>query len=194
MTTTARLSDRAISRVFDRLLGRYGNQFTAKFSRIEIHNDVETDVGMLGAKEAWAEELGGFAENLDAIAYALKNLPTDFPPNALQFADLCRTGAKYVKSNAPVPALTYTYDQDKARKFAADLAEVVNSANRGADPRFWATHPKSHLAFEYIRGAAENNPTVFQPCIDHLIAEGKVSEDGKHLLRRYAGAGEWVKV
>ncbi len=193
MSSTSRLSDQWVSRIFDRLLGRYGNQFASKFSRIETHNKVETDVGMLGAKEAWAEELYGFAENPDAIAYALKNLPSDFPPNAIQFAELCRAGAKYVKSNEQVPALTYTYDQSKAKKFADELADVVNSANRGSDPRFWATHPKGHLAFEYIRGAASNNPAVFQPCIDHLIAEGKVSEDGKKLLQAYAGNGEWKK-
>jgi hypothetical protein len=193
MNTIERLSDQWVSRIFDRMLGRYGNQFAAKFSRIETHNNVETDVGMLGAKEAWAEELSGFADNPDAIAYALKNLPSDFPPNAIQFAELCRTGAKYVKSNAPVPALTYTYDNAKGKKFADELADVVKSANRGSDQRFWATHPKGHLAFEYIRGAASNNPTVFQPCIDHLIAEGKVSEDGKKLLQAYAGNGEWKK-
>ena len=188
--TTNTLSAAWVDRIFAKLIGVYGSQFNAKFSQIEGGKDI----GMALARASWAEELAGFHDNPDAIAYALKNLPGDFPPNAVQFADLCRAGAKHIKSNAQVPALTYTYDQDKARKFAADLAEVVNSANRGADPRFWATHPKSHLAFEYIRGAAENNPTVFQPCIDHLIAEGKVSEDGKHLLRRYAGAGEWVKV
>ena len=88
MTTTNRLSDQWVARIFDRMLGRYGNQFSAKFSRIETINKVPTDVGMLGAKEAWAEELGGFADNPDAIADALKNLPPDFPPNAIQFAEL----------------------------------------------------------------------------------------------------------
>lgn len=190
MTTTPALSEQYTARIFDRLLGKYGNGFIAKFSRVDANG---LDVGLLGAKEAWSEELAGFQDNPDAIAYAIKNLPTDFPPNAMQFAELCRAGAKHIKSNAPVPALTYTYDKAKGKKFSDELADVVNSANRGSDPRFWATHPKGHLAFEYIRGAASNNPTVFQPCIDHLIADGKVSEDGKHLLQKYAGNGQWVK-
>jgi len=176
-----------VERIFARLQGIYGTQFTSKFSRVESG----VDVGLLNAKEVWAEELGGFADQGEAIAHALKNLPPDFCPNAMGFRELCRDAAKRIEPK--VPALTYTYDQDKAKRFADQLADVVKSANRSSDPVFWATHPKSHLAFEYIRGAAANNPTLFKPCIDHLISEGKVSEDGKHLLRRYAGPGEWVK-
>lgn len=84
--STNRLPDLWVAKIFDRLLGVYGNQFAAKFSRIE--NGV--DVGILGAKQVWAEELAGFAGDPDAIAYALRNLPADFPPNAIQFVALCR--------------------------------------------------------------------------------------------------------
>lgn len=185
----ATLKSTWVDQVFAKLIGIYGSQFSAKFSQVVDGKDV----GLALAKQAWGEELVGFQDKPEAIAYALKNLPSDFPPNALQFTELCRAGAKHIKSNAPVPALTYTYDHAKAKKFADELADVVKSANRGSDPRFWATHPKGHLAFEYIRGAASNNPAVFQPCIDHLISEGKVSEDGKKLLQAYAGNGEWKK-
>jgi hypothetical protein len=187
--TAARLNDRVVARIFDRMLGVYGNLFLSKFSRIE--ND--TDVGLSNAKDVWAEELGGFADNLDAIAAGLKNLPHDFPPNAMQFADLCRAGAKHIKSNAPVPALTYTPDPVKAKAFAAELAKVVDSPSRGIDPIFWATHPKSQLAWEFIRAAAEQDPVRFEPCVQHLIDEGRVSPDRLHLLKRYAGGGDWFK-
>lgn len=173
-----------IDRIFQKLDGFYGQQFRGKFSRI-----VEgVDIGVNGAKESWADELAGFEKTPESIGYALQNLPSDHCPNAGEFRDLCRRAPK-----KEVPALTYAFDQDKSRKFAAELAEVVGSANRGSDPRFWAAHPRSRLAFDFIKGAASNNPTVFQPCINHLIAKGRVSEDGKHLLQKYAGNGQWVK-
>lgn len=183
MTTTKTnnpLPDELVSRIFDRLLNIYGNGFLSKFSRVDEHG---RDLGILGAKEEWAKQLGGFGDKLGAIAYAIENLPPDFPPNVIQFSELCRTGAKRIEP--PVKALSYTPDPEKQRAFAAKLHEIVSGGNHGANPVFWATHPKGHLAFEYIRGAAKNNPTVFQPCIDHLIAEGKVSEDGQHLLQKY---------
>lgn len=143
-------------------------------------------------KAYWADKLDGFSDKPEAIRAALDALTEHpFPPTLPEFVVLCRTAAKRI--GPKVPALTYTYDSDRAKRFSAELAKVVDSANRGADPRFWATHPKGHQAFEHILGAAENNPTVFQPCIDHLIAEGRVSDDGKHLLQKYAGMGQWVK-
>jgi hypothetical protein len=176
-----------IDKIFATFLGLYGSQFHHKFS-----NMVDgTDVGMALAKKAWAEELAGFESTPEAISGALKNLPRDYPPNAPQFADLCRDVAKRIEPAAP--ALTYTPDPDKAKAFAAELAKIVGSSNRGTDPIFWAAHPKSHMAFEFIRGAAIEDPRRFRPCIDHLISEGRVSEDGNHLLQRYAGGGDWFK-
>lgn len=183
---TQTLPRQAIDRLFDRLYSIYGNQFTAKFGRVVDGKDV----GIEMAKVGWAEELGGFSGNLDAIAYGLKILPSDFPPNAVQFAELCRKAPK--EENA-LPAIAYDYNEEKAKAFAANLAKIVGSAGRGSDPVFWATHPKSELAFEFIRGSALNDPNRFQPCIDHLIAAGRVSDDGKKLLQKYAGNGEWVK-
>ena len=83
---TQTLPRQAIDRLFDRLYSIYGNQFTAKFSRVVNGQDV----GIEMAKVGWAEELGGFSGNLDAIAYGLKHLPVEFPPNALQFVEICR--------------------------------------------------------------------------------------------------------
>lgn len=176
-----------IDRIFAKMIGIYGSQFSAKFSQIVGGRDV----GLALAKAAWAEELAGFRDSPEAIVYALKSLPQDFPPNALQFADLCRKAPR-----AGMKMLTHELppvNHEKSREFAAKLQEILRSGSKGSDPIFWATHPKSHLAFEYIRGAAKNDPLRFQPCIDHLISEGKVSEDGKRLLKKYIGLGEWGK-
>jgi hypothetical protein len=176
-----------IERIFARLQGIYGSQFVSKFTYIENGSDV----GLINAKAVWAEELGGFLDQPEAISYALKNLPSDFAPSALEFRDLCRRAPR-----KELPAIEHKLtekDHERSRDFAAKLAAVVNGGNRGADPTFWATHPKGHLAFEYIRGAAASEPARFQPCIDHLIAEGRVSPDNLRLLQRYEGNGQWVK-
>jgi hypothetical protein len=143
---------------------------------------------MENAKAVWADELAGFNDKPEAIAYALKNLPNDFPPNALEFAEICRRAPR-----KELPALEVKYDATKAKGFAEKLAEIVNGGNRGTNPVFWATHPKSNLAFDFIHGATQENPAKFQPCIDHMIASGQVSADGKHLLKAYSGCGSWFK-
>lgn len=84
------LPEKWIERIFARLQGIYGAQFTSKFSRM----DQGVDVGMLNAKSTWADELGNFSDKPEAIAYALDHLPTDHAPNALEFRDICRRAPK----------------------------------------------------------------------------------------------------
>ena len=74
-----------VDKLFQRLIGVYGREFSGQFSNVEDG----VDIGLINAKEVWAEELGGFAENSEAIAYALKHLP-DRAPNVIKFRDLCR--------------------------------------------------------------------------------------------------------
>lgn len=74
-----------VDKLFARLQGVYGREFTGQFTSVEGG----VDIGLLNAKEVWAEELGGFADNPEAIAYALKHLP-DRAPNVIKFRDLCR--------------------------------------------------------------------------------------------------------
>jgi len=74
-----------VERIFLRLQGVYGREFTNQYS--QYVGDV--DIGMENAKRVWAEELAGYTENPDAIAYALETLP-DRAPNAIKFRDACR--------------------------------------------------------------------------------------------------------
>ena len=76
-----------VDRMFARLQGVYGREFTSQFSTGLDVNGV--DLGIENAKQVWAEELGGFAEWPEAIAYALQHLP-ERCPNAIRFRDLCR--------------------------------------------------------------------------------------------------------
>lgn len=84
--TLKTLPDSWVDKLFARLQGVYGREFTGQFSQFDADGN---DVGLINAKQVWAEELGGFADHPEALAYALKNLP-DRCPNAIRFRDLCR--------------------------------------------------------------------------------------------------------
>ena len=75
-----------VDRIFARLQGVYGREFTGQFSVIDNNGN---DIGMENAKSVWGQELGCFALNPDAISFALLNLP-DRAPNAIKFKELCR--------------------------------------------------------------------------------------------------------
>lgn len=74
-----------VDKLFQRLIGVYGREFSGQFSSIEDG----VDIGMMNAKQVWAEELGGFSDWPEAIAHALKHLP-ERCPNVIRFRDLCR--------------------------------------------------------------------------------------------------------
>lgn len=67
-----------VERIFTRLLARYGAAWVRMWSGLD-DADVKAD---------WAAVLGG--RTAREIRFALDNLPSDRPPNALQFRDLCR--------------------------------------------------------------------------------------------------------
>ena len=59
---------------------RYGEAFMRQYG------DASPDL----VKSDWADVLDGFDRCPEAIAYALRYLPAEKPPNALQFRELCR--------------------------------------------------------------------------------------------------------
>jgi hypothetical protein len=107
-----------IDRIFLRLIGIYGAQFKAKFSVIE--NGI--DIGMENAKEVWADELASFHDLPDAIAYALKNLPTDRAPNALEFREICRRAPR----KEPL-ALPHHLSPEEIKRNKQRIAEMVGT-------------------------------------------------------------------
>lgn len=167
-----------IDRIFARLQGIYGTQFTSKFSRIESG----VDVGLLNAKDVWSEELGGFSDRGESIAYALKNLPSDFCPNAIEFRELCRRAPK-----KEAPALTHkptAEELDHQRVMAKRLGDAIGAGKiqDGIDTH-WATHPRSpaHLAFIFD---AANRDHRFKACIEQMVSDGICTAEGR-LLRTY---------
>lgn len=73
----------AIDRLFERLQMSYGAEFLNKWANLSA-NDV---------KSHWAHELDYFSDNLNAIGWALNNLP-DRCPNLIEFKSLCKHAPK----------------------------------------------------------------------------------------------------
>lgn len=68
-----------IDRLFTRLNGTYGRDFMGQFEGMDTN----------AVKTLWAYELASFAKNLDALAWALEQLP-ERAPNVVVFKNLCR--------------------------------------------------------------------------------------------------------
>ena len=95
-----------VDKLFFRLQGVYGRDFMNQFMMVDSNGN---DIGLANAKQVWADELGGFSEHPEAIAYALENLPERMP-NAIVFRDLCRKAPR-----KGYTALEYRLtDEDKA--------------------------------------------------------------------------------
>jgi hypothetical protein len=91
MTQNPILPNAWVEKIFARLQGIYGRDFTGQFSTGMVNG---IDAGLENAKATWAEELGTFVKWPEAIAYALEHLP-ERVPNCIKFKELCR--------NAPRP-------------------------------------------------------------------------------------------
>jgi hypothetical protein len=117
----------AVERLFDRLSMTYGTEFKNKWSGYPVGE----------VKTAWGYELAQFSENLNAIGWALQNLP-DRCPNLIEFKSLCK--------QAPRPS-TVALGAPKAPVEVVDkvLAEIALKAfkqpkdeNGNVDHKRWA--------------------------------------------------------
>lgn len=166
-----------MERIFARLQGLYGAQFTSKFSRM----DKGVDVGMLNAKATWANELGNFSDKPEAIAYALDHLPSDHAPNALEFRDVCRRAPK---KEAPVLTHKLTKEDHERAASAAEAAiRGMKAKVRDGIDRHWATHPVSAAQLRFIFEASMKDQR-FKACIDEMVEQGICTAEGV-LLKVY---------
>jgi hypothetical protein len=112
---------KAVDRLFERLAATYGSAWSRQWESVPI-----TDV-----KAAWSHELAIYTGRLEAVAWALENLP-ERCPNVIEFRNLCRS--------APAPA-TKLLPSPKAdpERVKAELAKLAsrNPMDR-PDPKDWA--------------------------------------------------------
>lgn len=117
------LPDRVMARLWTAMRGNYGARWDRMFPVPPVPPGADAGQHALESIKAvqsiWAEKLARFGANLDAIAFALDNLPTD-PPNLPEFVALCnrRPDPKLVALPAP------PVNPEAARAVAAKLAKV----------------------------------------------------------------------
>lgn len=76
-----KLPDHWVSAIFKRMEGRYGSLFLDRWRGCDMQN----------VRDTWADELGGFHDKPEAIAYALGALgDSKFPPTLPEFIEACR--------------------------------------------------------------------------------------------------------
>lgn len=112
-----------VDRLFFRLQGVYGKDFTSQFM---LMDGAGNDIGLANAKQVWSEELGGFAEHPEAIAYALENLPERMP-NVIQFREICRKAPR--KGYSALEYKLTDEDKENAKKQLQRLKEMLNGNN-----------------------------------------------------------------
>lgn len=119
-----------VSRIFEKCTLLYGQSFLRRWA----------DIDMEAVKADWAHELGGFAQQPEAIKWALQNLPADKPPTVLEFRALCR------KVPAEQPKQIEGPPADPAR-VAAELQKLANlRPDEKKDYRAWARRIKERRA------------------------------------------------
>ena len=116
-----------VQRLHQRLAVRYGSAHTARFEAIP-EADLWAD---------WAEQLAGLTA--ESIAYGLQHLPDDAPPNAAQFAAICRRcpQMEHKRLEAPVS------DNPALRQAAKAAAKVNHDDGRG-----WARKLRDREAWQ----------------------------------------------
>lgn len=151
-----------VNRIFVRLSSTYG----AEFGRMWEGQP------MVNVKAAWAHELGGFAGQLECIAWALENLPEQ-PPNAIRFRNLCRQApapkAKGLPPPPPANPRRVAAELSKLRGILADKTapghgkdwahRIVTQAQRGEPVK----PLQLRLAREALRGRSVDADTEGQP-------------------------------
>lgn len=142
-----------VDRIFSRLDGVYGGEFAGKFSRVVGGRDE----GIEAAKATWAEELGGFVETPDAIAWALesRNLP-ERAPNLVQFLGICKTAPRKGAQQLTHTPSAEDRAENRERIQAAAQAVKVGSGSKFTD--WWQrtlANPEKYpaISVEYAKEA-----------------------------------------
>jgi hypothetical protein len=172
------LPDSWIAKIFSKFEARYGSLFLDRWRGCDMDN----------VRETWAEELAGFKDQPERIAYALKSLSDErFPPTLPEFIAACRKAP----AKASGPALRYVptlEDEERARQAAASAAKAIKKFSGDGIDEHWATHPRTPAHMRMILDAAKRDQR-FKPCIAQMAEQGVCTAEG-HLLKTYKD-GQW---
>lgn len=111
-----------IERIFLRLHGRFGNNFTDKFKMSKTDGQ-GNDLGLINAKQVWAEELAGISA--DRIKAAL-NAHYDYAPSCDQFKAQCKSSTTAHKDFI---GITRKFTQEEKEANHRKLQEMLSKLN-----------------------------------------------------------------
>lgn len=115
-----------VDKIFTKLSLAYGRDFIGRWEGLDLA-DVKAD---------WGHELAGFAAHPDAIAYALKHLPSKVPPTVLEFRDIARKAPAPVLPRLDAPVADKARVDEELQRLAPMRMRRDNLG--GADPKAWA--------------------------------------------------------
>jgi hypothetical protein len=113
--------------------------------------------------QGWAEELRNFGEHPGAIKYALEHLPSDYPPNLLQFKEMCREGLKF----EPKPlAIERKLTHEEMEFNRLKIEQVAKSMKPVNNHRKWIYRLQERI------DAGERFPS----CVERIFNEARIIE------------------
>jgi len=128
-TSSESLPDRVMERLWAAMRGNYGARWDRMFPVPPVPPGADPGKHAYDSVKAvqsiWAEKLGRFSANLQAIAFGLEHLPAD-PPNLPEFVALCN------RRPDPKPPALPAPEPDKA-KVAEALAMARSAFARKGD-------------------------------------------------------------
>jgi len=126
------LSVLAVERLFQRLTATYGSEFVNKWDKVSLPD----------LKTAWAHELSAYQDNLNAIGWALENLP-DRCPNLIEFKSLCKQAPRPATGALDAPKAPADVVDKELAKMAAEAFKPPRDDNGTVDHKLWAKKLKS---------------------------------------------------
>lgn len=118
---------KVVDRLFERLALTYGGEWSNKWK----------DVDPEAVKNLWSNELAQFIPKLEAIAWALENLPAKCP-NAIEFKNLCRQAPAKPTPVLPAPKAPAEIVEKEMAAIASQAFVKVDGSDQGWDHRRWA--------------------------------------------------------
>lgn len=117
----------AIERLFERLQLAYGSEFSNKWGSL---NPSEV-------KSHWAHELSQFSDNLNAIGWALQNLP-DRCPNLIEFKSLVKQAPRPTTIALDAPKASVDVVDREMAKIASQAFKSPRDEKGQIDHKQWA--------------------------------------------------------
>jgi len=138
------------SRIFERLTAIYGREFSGKYESGQFIDTAagKLDSGIAGALQVWREELGGFHDKPECIAYGLEHLPSK-APNMIEFRDLCRQAPR-----KELPQITRQFTEEEMAANRKKVAGITAQLGRMVMP---AGNEETRLHPHWVKLATGDN-------------------------------------